>query len=229
LGEGLRGKFQVDFGQEADLGFDRRFVEGGGGEIMAYRIKNWEKFQHYKTRRPPWIKLYRKILDDKDWYELKGESAKLLVMLWLLASENNGIIPSNEHVAFRFRLPLPFLNKTISTLSNWLEHDASTTLATHKQDDLLETEKETETDGNNKMKKHAFNKPTPEEVTAYAKSLGYDLNGQYFFDHYEMGGWVYGKSRTPIKDWKCAVRKWKANARNAFGNNGNEEKKEFVL
>ena len=27
-------------------------------------IKNWWKFQHYKDRRPSWIKLYEEILDD---------------------------------------------------------------------------------------------------------------------------------------------------------------------
>ncbi len=30
---------------------------------MNYRIKNWDKFQHFKNRRPPWIKLHREILD----------------------------------------------------------------------------------------------------------------------------------------------------------------------
>ena len=28
------------------------------------RIKNWNRFQHFKDRKPPWIKLYRDILDD---------------------------------------------------------------------------------------------------------------------------------------------------------------------
>jgi len=26
------------------------------------RVKNWGKFQHYKDRNPPWIKLHRGLL-----------------------------------------------------------------------------------------------------------------------------------------------------------------------
>jgi hypothetical protein len=33
---------------------------------MTYRVKDWTKFQHFKDRRPPWIKLYRDILDNRD-------------------------------------------------------------------------------------------------------------------------------------------------------------------
>ena len=39
---------------------------------MTYRIKGWVKFQHFKDRRPPWIKLYRDILEDPDWHDLDG-------------------------------------------------------------------------------------------------------------------------------------------------------------
>ena len=54
------------------------------------RIKNWERFQHFKDRRPPWIKLYRELLDDPDWHDLAGDDAKFLVMLWLIASGDHG-------------------------------------------------------------------------------------------------------------------------------------------
>ncbi len=42
---------------------------------MTYRIKGWVKFQHFKDRRPPWIKLYRDILEDPDWHDLDGDTA----------------------------------------------------------------------------------------------------------------------------------------------------------
>ena len=54
-----------------------------------------------------------------------------------------------------------------------------------------------------------FTKPTPEEVTEYAKSIGYVLDGQRFCDSYEAKGWMIGKSK--IKNWKAAVRVWKRN------------------
>ena len=51
--------------------------------------------------------------------------------------------------------------------------------------------------------------PAPEEVTAYAKSIDFELDGEEFCDHYEISGWVYGKNRTPIKSWQACVRTWK--------------------
>ena len=36
--------------------------------MRRLRIKNWAEFQHYRTRRPPWIKLHRGLLDDYAWH-----------------------------------------------------------------------------------------------------------------------------------------------------------------
>jgi len=55
--------------------------------------------------------------------------------------------------------------------------------------------------------KSSFQKPTPEEVTEYAKSIGFVLEGSAFVDHYEAGGWMRGK--TKIKDWRACVRTWR--------------------
>jgi hypothetical protein len=52
-----------------------------------------------------------------------------------------------------------------------------------------------------------FVKPEPCEVTVYAKSIGYNLDGNQFCDHYASKDWKVGK--TPMKDWKAAVRTWK--------------------
>lgn len=53
-----------------------------------------------------------------------------------------------------------------------------------------------------------FQKPTPEQVTEYAASIDFELDGQVFVDHYESKGWLIGK--TKMRDWKAAVRTWKA-------------------
>ncbi len=67
-------------------------------------IKNFSKFQRYKDRRPPWIKLYRDILDDMEIMSLSAEQFKLLVSLWLMASEfDNALIP-REMPVWRLRL-----------------------------------------------------------------------------------------------------------------------------
>ena len=51
-----------------------------------------------------------------------------------------------------------------------------------------------------------FTPPTPEEVTAYAKEHGYQVDGHRFHDFYASKGWQVGQS--PMKDWKAAVRNW---------------------
>jgi uncharacterized phage protein (TIGR02220 family) len=67
--------------------------------------KNWQSFQHYKKRNPPWIRLYRALLDDRAFHSLPLASRALAPMLWLLASENeNGIINADpSELAFRLR------------------------------------------------------------------------------------------------------------------------------
>jgi len=47
------------------------------------------------------------------------------------------------------------------------------------------------------------------EVEDYAKSIDFDLDGEEFIAHYDMVGWVYGKARLPIKNWKACVVTWK--------------------
>lgn len=54
-----------------------------------------------------------------------------------------------------------------------------------------------------------FTRPSAPEVTAYAKSISFALDGQHFVDYYDSKGWVVGRS--PMRDWKAAVRTWKKN------------------
>jgi hypothetical protein len=108
------------------------------------RIKNWTKFQHFKDRRPPWVKLYRDILDDLEWHELDPLAAKVLVMLWLIASENDGCIPDNKTLAFRLRLTEVKTKEIIIKLSHWLEQDDINAISEGYQSDRPERETETE-------------------------------------------------------------------------------------
>ncbi len=88
---------------------------------MSLTVKCWQKFQHYKDRAPPWIKLYRDLLDDLDWHELRGEDAKALIMMWIIASENDGALPPLEKLAFRLRMPLADVHMiTERLLGGWL-------------------------------------------------------------------------------------------------------------
>ncbi len=54
-----------------------------------------------------------------------------------------------------------------------------------------------------------FQKPTIEQIRAYCKEAGKNIDAEAFFDFYEAKGWVVG--RAPMKDWKAAVRNWAKN------------------
>lgn len=100
------------------------------------RIKDWKRFQHFKDRRPPWIKLYRDLLEDPDWFALDGEASKVLVMLWLIASEDpdrHGELPDIRKLAFRLRKSETELNQIFARLGHWVDIDV---ISSCHQDDI---------------------------------------------------------------------------------------------
>lgn len=54
-----------------------------------------------------------------------------------------------------------------------------------------------------------FTPPTIQEVEAYCRERGANVNPERFFDYYTSNGWRVGKN--PMKDWKAAVRTWEKN------------------
>jgi len=60
-------------------------------------------------------------------------------------------------------------------------------------------------------KEKVFRKPTLEEVESYCKERNNGIDAEYFIDYYTKIGWVYGKNRIPIKDWKSCIRTWERN------------------
>jgi len=107
------------------------------------RVKNWKQFQHFKDRRPPWIKLYRDLLDDPEWHELDGDTAKALIMFWLIASDDKqliGKLPDLRKLAFRARLTTDQTEAALSRLSHWLEEVDIKMISTCRQPVIPETE-----------------------------------------------------------------------------------------
>lgn len=51
-------------------------------------VKNWEKFQHYKDRDPPWIKLYTSILHDDEYLKMPPYTRLVLLSIWILYSRS---------------------------------------------------------------------------------------------------------------------------------------------
>jgi hypothetical protein len=61
--------------------------------VKTFHVKNLDRFQHYKDRAPPWIKLYNELLDDYEFGLLPDASKWHLIAIWLLASRSANKIP----------------------------------------------------------------------------------------------------------------------------------------
>lgn len=64
--------------------------------MRYFRVRNWEKFQHYKGRSPAWIKLHAGILTDYEFGCLQDASKLHLMLIWVLASKTGNRVPADE-------------------------------------------------------------------------------------------------------------------------------------
>ena len=113
-----------------------------------FRVVNLEKYQHYKHRNPPWIKLHASTLEDYDFGRLQDASKMHLCAIWVLASRTDNKIPWDpEWIATRINATSE-VNLTCLQDAGFIAliGVASNTLATRKQSALSETETETETE-----------------------------------------------------------------------------------
>ncbi len=67
-------------------------MSAGAGQLY-FEVVNWKRYQHYKERRPPWIKLYNALLDDYAWTQLPDNAKLHYVCILLLASRLDNRIP----------------------------------------------------------------------------------------------------------------------------------------
>ncbi len=58
----------------------------------------------------------------------------------------------------------------------------------------------------------SFQKPTLEQVKSYCQERQNHVNPNVWFDHYIANGWKVGRS--PMRDWRAAVRTWEQNGMN---------------
>ena len=97
-----------------------------------YKIKNWEKFNLYRAKNPmyqkkmTWFKFYgTDYINDIEIHKLSFEQKAVLVELWCLGSESDGLLPDNFEIAFRLHYPIDFVEKIVNELftRGWLEQD----------------------------------------------------------------------------------------------------------
>jgi hypothetical protein len=198
------------------------------------RIRNWERFQQYKDREPKWIKIYRELLDDVDWFDLDGDTAKLLVNLWLLAAATgmDGSLPSVRTIAFRLRMTEKQVRTGISKLSQWIVEDDTDLYRpvqerTPEKETDTETELEEEKDTPLPPKGEKRSHPMPPdwrpslETRAYGEALG--LRPIDITDMAEdMRLWALsaGGKNTLKKNWDLAFKGWMRRARGKLNGHG---------
>ncbi len=76
--------------------------------MARYRIRNWAKFQHYKDRNPPWIKLHVEILSSADWVMLDDASKLLAIVCMIIGAKDHGCITADSQYIKR----VAYLNRT---------------------------------------------------------------------------------------------------------------------
>lgn len=180
---------------------------------MTWKCKNWEKWQTYRKDReqPPWIKLHRRLMRDHDWAEMTDAERGQLVCIWLLAADDDGKIPDRpEFIQKLCYMTNPpdlkafeqkgFLIRAAAATPPRRRADAATTTQSRVEESRVEKKRVEKRGGR-------FAPPTPQEVAAYGKEIGFAVDGDQFCDFYASKGWLIGKN--PMKDWKAAVRTWK--------------------
>jgi hypothetical protein len=179
------------------------------------RIKNWDRFQHFKDRKPIWIKLYRDLLDDLNWHELDGKSAKALVMIWLIASEDLGKLPETKTLAFRLRMSEKETKEVVTKLSQWLDQDDINTISDGYQDDMPEKrreetdkEKEKETDTPTGVSQQVWDSFVKQRKTKKAQVTDLVIDG--IQKEADKAGWTLemALNEVVVRNWQSFKAEW---------------------
>jgi uncharacterized phage protein (TIGR02220 family) len=98
--------------------------------VRYLRVRNWEEFQHYKDRDPPWIKIHNRLLDDFEFCILPDATKAHLLCIWMLASRTDNKIPDDAvWLAAKIGATEPVDLELLKARSWLVEHPASDTLA----------------------------------------------------------------------------------------------------
>lgn len=152
---------------------------------------------------------------DPEWVMLTDAQRGQLVAIWLLAADNNGIIPSSASLVKKLchMDTDPDLNLFISL--KFLIGDAIVTPSGSQSDANVTHQTRLDKTRPDKKVTGRFTPPTLKEVSDYCdqrKALGKpQVDPETFIDHYEAGGWM--RNKTKIKCWKSCVRTWEKSQR----------------
>ncbi len=112
-------------------------------------ISNWDHFQHYRDRNPPWIKNYTELLHDENYLGLTGDQRSILHGLWLeYASSRCRLRADTSSLSRRLALRVTTAQLKALNHAGFIEFDASGVIAprARARTRSQEAEEETETE-----------------------------------------------------------------------------------
>ena len=109
-------------------------------------IVDWDRFQHYKNRNPPWIKNYLELLHNHNYLSLPPATQALLHKLWLLYASTRRTIPLDTRYVSR-AVQQRVTNKQLESLNHagFIRIVASKPLASRARSREVEKEKNVRT------------------------------------------------------------------------------------
>jgi len=120
--------------------------------MRYFRVKNFEKFQHFKKERPPWIKLYTDLFQDREFMSLSETHRYQIIMIWGVASRCKNRIP--EDISYLSRLLNTYHRVKLGPLfeKNFLEYCEDSVKMDHENE--YREEKRRDREEAEKQQKH---------------------------------------------------------------------------
>lgn len=181
---------------------------------MQYlQIVNWDSFQHYRDRNPPWIKLHNQILENYEFTQLPDTAKGHLFGLWLLASRTGNKIPlDHKWIANKLNATVKVDIDRLFKSGFLMLHPDSDVLAERSTigTRLVPLGEERREEKSRVEKRRGGVPPTLEEVQIYIVERNSPIDANHFFDYQQTRDWKL-KSGQKIKDWKACIRTWEKN------------------
>lgn len=137
------------------------------------RVRSLSKYQHYRDRNPPWVKLHRDLLEDYDFEQLPDATKAHAMLMLLLAARLGNEIPNDpdwiaRKIGARSKVDVAKLleSRFLETYDAECSQLASKALASREQHALLEGEGE----GEERQRRGTLSIVGSAEPTAPAKS-----------------------------------------------------------
>ena len=181
----------------------------------TFHVRNFDRFQHYKDRAPPWIKLYNELLDDYEFSCLQDASKLHLILIWLLASRSDNKLPydpawlarrinASEPVDLDALVSAGFI--VVDQPLQSVEQVASNTLADCKQVAIPERERETEGE---------TEEDAPSGATEEVKKYAFE-SGRIRLNQRDLDVWKASFSHLDVPAELVGLTKWAGEQRDWF-------------